>query len=718
VRPNPLYEGAFEVRIEYELLQRGWGHGLKTFDRELGIDPNALFEFVNNTQLKRFEDLTELYGGDQDTARRQIAMRVASEIDARGTLDVLRQGVKDRGVQFDLAYFKPGHTLAKDALDDYEGNVLTVERQLHFSTRYPDESVDLALFVNGLPIASIELKNKSTGQDAEKDAIAQYRRRDPNELFFRKRALVHFAVDPDRAFVATRLTGKDTRFLPFNVGSNGPGVSGGAGNPTARPGSYPVSYLWEQIWQRDNWLEILQRYLHIQTPNEKSVKPNPHTDPRIFPRYHQWDAVQKLVQHAQQQGAGRNYLVEHSAGSGKSNTIGWLAHRLSNLYDDQNEPVFHKVVVITDRDVLDKQLQKTIYQFDHTPGVVKKIDEDSAQLAESLADSTAKIIISTLQKYPYVLDKIAGKDLSGKKYAVIIDEAHSSQGGDAAARLKQALGSNATSFSENEENLADYMIRVRGQQPNLSYFAFTATPKSATLKLFGEPDETGNHRPFHVYSMRQAIDEGYILDVLANYVTWDSKWRIAEKYDNYTPPDTTNPEVDERRARRELVKFAELHPSSLDAKAKVIVEDFRQATMNRLGGRAKAMVVTLQPEACARFVPSDPALRGTEGLSRLRGARGVLRAARRGRRGRDRGPAQRVRRGPPPGNVRLHEGRRPARRRPGPGRVPDPGRGRQVPDRVRPAAAVRDVRGQAAHGRDRRADAVPAEPHPPPEVPG
>jgi type I restriction enzyme R subunit len=458
----------------------------------------------------------------------------------------------------------------------------------------------MAFFVNGLPVATAELKNPNTGQNTD-DAIAQYRRRDPNDLFFAKRALVHFAVDPDRAFIATRLRGQDTEFLPFNVGTNGPGRTGGAGNPRpARDTDYSVSYLWEQIWQRDNWLEILQRFVHVQAADSKTRKVNPHTSSRIFPRFHQWHAVQQMVAHAREHGAGRNYLVEHSAGSGKSNTIAWLAHRLSALFGDDNQPVFHKVIVITDRVVLDRQLQRTIFQFDHTPGVVKKIDVDSAQLAGALEDATSKVIISTLQMYPYVLSKIADAELGGQRYAVIIDEAHSSQGGDAAARLKQALGVNAAAI-EDDEDPATYMTRVRGPQPNLSYFAFTATPKSSTLKLFGtfDPDklnprtgEPGMHVPFHVYSMKQAIEEGYILDVLANYITYDTKWRLRNLAVEQAESATANPEVDERKAKAKLVRFAELHPTSLAQKAKLIVEDFRDTMAGRLGGRAKAMVVT------------------------------------------------------------------------------------------------------------------------------
>jgi type I restriction enzyme R subunit len=595
--PGVHTELAFEARVELELLDRGWERGQPTvgFDAGLGLDTAELVRFIGATQQKTWDRLVELYG-DKVLAHRQFSQRVAAEIDARGVLDVLRQGVRDRGVQIDLAYFRPGHTLAVDALREYDANVLTVARQLHFSAKAPHDSVDLALFVNGIPVASVELKNGMTKQFAE-DAIAQYRRRDPRELFFAKRALVHFAVDPDRAFVATRLKGTDTRFLPFNVGSNGPGESGAAGNPPAKEGSYKVAYLWEQVWSRHNWLEMLQRFVHVEVPATKGTKVSVHDLPRIFPRYHQWHAVQTMVGHARQHGAGQNYLVQHSAGSGKSNTIAWLAHRLSTLFDQGNQKVFDMVVVITDRVVLDKQLQDTIYQFDHTPGVVKKIEEDSAQLAAALTDATSQIIISTLEKYPFILDKVAGMGLRTKRYAVIIDEAHTSQTGEQAAKLKQAIG--ARSDREPDEDEATYQTRVRGKQPNLSYFAFTATPTSATLKLFGTldparpgPDGEPLLAPFHVYSMQQAIDEGYILDVLENYLTYEAMWRLSSAAVDQQDSEISNPEVEKKKARRKLVQLVEAHPASAAQKAKLIVEDFQKNITGRLGGRAKAMVVT------------------------------------------------------------------------------------------------------------------------------
>jgi type I restriction enzyme, R subunit len=599
---SDIGEKYFEDRAERELLKHGWLASQEKFNAELGLNIDELYQFIDATQAKNWKRLVGFYGGDTATAGRQFAQRLAAEVDARGVLDVLRQGVRDRGVQIDLAYFRPGHTLATDALAEYEANVLTVARQVQYSARNRRLSLDLALFVNGLPVATVELKNPSTRQNVD-DAITQYRiNRDPSELFFAKRALVHFAVDPDLVFVATRLQGKDTQFLPFNVGSNGAGLSGGAGNPPASPGSdaYPVAYLWQEIWQRDNWLELLHRYVHVESSDRKGVRVNPHSSTRIFPRYHQWHAVQRLVGHAREHGAGHSYLIQHSAGSGKSNTIAWLAHRLSNLFDAENRIVFHKTIVITDRLVLDRQLQHTIFQFDHTPGVVKKINEDSAQLAAALEDATSKVVITTQQKFDFVLDKVKDLDLAGKRYAVVIDEAHSSQGGETSTQIHKAVGSKATPREEGESP-AEYSVRVRGKQPNLSYFAFTATPKSSTLKLFGsfEPGrpnprtgELGMYVPFHIYSMRQAIEEGYILDVLANYLTYETKWRLRNAALDALESGTANPEVDAAKAKAKLVRFAEQHPTSLAQKAKLIVDDFREQLAGRLGGRAKAMVVT------------------------------------------------------------------------------------------------------------------------------
>ncbi|MFD0857008.1 DEAD/DEAH box helicase family protein, partial [Actinomadura adrarensis] len=435
-------ERTFEDAVESVLLDHGWERGEPgNYNPELGIDSADLAVFIGRTQAREWERLRAAYGEDP---ARPFARLVAKEIDQRGALDVFRQGVKDKGIRFRLAYFRPAHTLAAGALDEYNANRCVVTRQLHFSGKDSDQSVDLAFFLNGIPVVSAELKNPLTGQTVA-EARRQYRERDPKELFFARRTLVHFAVDPDLVFLTTRLAGNKTRFLPFNTGSEGPGRSGAAGNPPPGESGYRTSYLWEQVLQRDNFLELLQQYLHIEDPDAKagrapSFKPfAAHTQPLIFPRFHQWHAVKTLTADARARGAGENYLIEHSAGSGKSNTIAWLAHRLSTLHDDANEPVFDKVVVLTDRLVLDKQLQDTIYQFEQVQGVVEKIDTDSAQLAEALTGARARIVITTQQKFPYVLDKVRG--LAARKYAIIIDEAHSSQGGEDNAALKKALGS-------------------------------------------------------------------------------------------------------------------------------------------------------------------------------------------------------------------------------------------------------------------------------------
>ncbi|HEV8651357.1 MAG TPA: type I restriction endonuclease [Actinomycetes bacterium] len=555
--------------------------------------------------------------GGANAAQAEFARLVAKEIDDRGALDVLRHGVKDRGVTIKLAYFRPSHTLAQGALDNYKANRLTVMRQLHYSIRDPHKSLDLVLFLNGVPVATAELKNPLTGQTVE-HAKAQYRQdRDPKELLFARRALVHFAVDPDLVFITTRLAGAKTRFLPFSTGSDGPGRSGGAGNPPAAPGYYRTSYLWEQVWQPDSWLDLIHRFLHVEDENAKrgrapvSRRGDAHAKPLIFPRFHQWHAVRELTTHAASHGAGTNYLVMHSAGSGKSNTIAWLAHRLSSLHTPEglvatdaaaregrlgpNQPVFDKVIVITDRRVLDRQLQDTIYQFEHVSGVVQRIDESSEQLAQALSGQTARIVITTLQKFPFVLDKVSG--LGDKRYAVIIDEAHSSQSGESAAALKRVLGRLGSDDVDDDGDPLTAAALARGRHPNLSYFAFTATPKAKTLELFGTPHPvTGVMEPFHTYSMRQAIEEGFILDVLRNYLTYQTYWRLRN-----AAADEADRQVDPRKAKAKLVRAAELHPTSQEQRAQIIVDHFRTHAMGRLGGRARAMVVTRSREHAVKL---------------------------------------------------------------------------------------------------------------------
>lgn len=563
------------------------GGGPADFDPLAGIDTAELFAFIGATQGDAWTTLLSRYGSDPGRAQRGFVQRLAGQLDARGTVDVLRHGVEDLGVAFRLAYFKPASGITPELAERYAKNRLTVTRQLRYEAS-STKTLDLGLFVNGIPVATAELKNHLTGQTVEQ-AIAQYRSdRDPANPLLR-RAVVHFAVDTETVAMTTRLDGASTRFLPFNRGHDM-----GAGNP-ANPDGHRTAYLWERVWQRDAWLDVLQRFVHV-VPTPKGSKARPVV---VFPRFHQWDAVLALTAAAREQGAGHDYLVQHSAGSGKSNTIAWTAHRLSSLHDDGDSKVFDKVIVITDRRVLDKQLQDTIYQFEHVHGVVVRIDENSQQLADALAGEQARVIITTLQKFPFVTEKI--ESLPERTYAVIVDEAHSSQTGESAAALKGVLGVGSNTDGESDEpvNAAEdalaAAVAARGKQPNLSFFAFTATPKARTLELFGRFDEaTRRHVPFHLYAMRQAIEEGFILDVLANYVTYTTFWQIDQKI-----PD--DPEYNPAKAKAAIARFVSLHPHQLAQKAEVIIEHFRQRIASRIGGQAKAMVVTRSREHAVRY---------------------------------------------------------------------------------------------------------------------
>jgi len=596
-------EKAFEEAIEASLLAGGY---LKSepshFDRVLGLDTTELFAFIGASQVKAWEQLVARgYGGGVPGAQTGFAKRLASEIDIRGTVDVLRHGVVDYGVTIQLSYFKPAHGLTPELQLKYGKNRVSVTRQLKYETAN-ENSLDLAILVNGIPTATAELKNPLTNQNVE-HAIAQYRRdRDPSNVTLARRAVVHFAVDPDRVAMATRLDGARTQFLPFNQGSGGAGNAGGAGNPSNSSG-HRTSYLWEEVWQRDAWLDLLARFVHVEMPKKGAKATKKQHAVTIFPRFHQWDAVRKLEVEAKVSGPGMNYMVQHSAGSGKSNTIAWICHRLSNLHDAQDAKVFDKVIVITDRLVLDKQLQETIYQFEHAKGVVVKVDKDSNQLADALSGEQAKIIITTLQKFPFVLNKLA--EVKKRNYAVVIDEAHSSQTGESAKDLRAALSKgkgvdDASLEAAEAEEAAEEVRRGdgedqvvvsvagRGRQENISFFAFTATPKAKTLELFGRREMTPDgvrYVPFHLYSMRQAIEEGFILDVLANYATYKTYWKIEK-----TVRD--DPEHDKARAKAAIARFVSLHPTNLAQKAEIIVEHFRQHTAAKVGGHAKAMVVT------------------------------------------------------------------------------------------------------------------------------
>lgn len=570
--PVDISEKNFEAQIEHVLRNtHGYHKRLpEDYDRHLCLIAADVIDFIRGTQPEAWRALRAVY---QDDAEKRFLRRLASEIDKRGTLDVLRNGLKDAGVAIKLAYFAPATAMNPDYQRLYQGNIFSIVRQLRYKPG-ANLSLDLALFLNGLPVFTAELKNNFSGQNAQ-HAMRQYRAdRDPKAPLFKfGRCPAHFAVDPDLVYVTTHLRGEATFFLPFNKGKYG-----GAGNPPAHD-NFATGYLWEEVWATDSLLNLLEQFIYITDKDGKKEM--------IFPRYHQLDAVRRLIADAREKGAGQHYLIQHSAGSGKSYSIAWLAHQLANLHSARDEKVFDTVVVITDRRVLDRQLQAAIRQFEQTRGLVENIDRTSRQLQQALEDGK-QIIVTTLQKFPYVVDEI-GK-LPGSKFAVIVDEAHSSQSGEGVKSLKATLSDAAGDEEDGpdpptwEDEIVESM-RARKQQTNISMFAFTATPKNKTLELFGEHCPDGSFEAFSLYSMRQAIEERFILDVLENYTTYKSYWRLLKKIDE-------DPEYPSSKAKRLLTKYVDAHPESISKKVEIIVEHFREHVMPQIRNKAKAMIVT------------------------------------------------------------------------------------------------------------------------------
>lgn len=594
-------EKRFEQDIEeYLTTKGGYEKGdPKAFDRKLALDVNTFVAFIKNSQPKAWERFERIYGAESE---KQIVDRFCREVKMSGLLKVFRQGFTDRGIKFRAVFWKPETTINSTTMAQYNANILHCTRQLHYSLQN-ENSIDIVLFVNGIPVVSMELKCQFTGQDTS-DAIRQYKfdRAGKDALFeFKNRVLVHFAVDLSNVYMTTKLEGKSTYFLPFNQGSNGAGNVGGKGNPV-NPDGYDTAYLWEQVLCKDRLLEILHKYLHLQV--ERDENGNVKSERMIFPRYHQLDVVTKLLADVKEHGSGRNYLIQHSAGSGKSNSIAWLAHRLSGLHNDRNEKIFQSVIIVTDRRVLDSQLQNTVYQFDHVEGVVQKIDKNAQQLKEAI-ESGAGIIITTLQKFPVIYKDV---NTGNKRFAVIVDEAHSSQTGDAAKKLKRALADTEKALEEmaeleyedesnrkdDEDKLLDELA-AQGIHENLSFFAFTATPKDKTLQMFGNRDENGKYHPFHIYSMRQAIEEHFILDVLQNYMTYKMYYKIAKAI-----PD--NPELDTTAGIKAIRNYETLHPHNISQKTAIMLEHFRSITRHKIGGKAKAMIVTPSRLHAVRYV--------------------------------------------------------------------------------------------------------------------
>ncbi|GAA1587141.1 DEAD/DEAH box helicase family protein [Kribbella karoonensis] len=616
------------------LAANGWlfSGNSQGYDKERALFPEDVFEWLEETQPEELAKVVEAGSRDEAKQRGQLLDRLVKVLDAPmeaggGTLAVLRGGFKHVSARFDMCQFKPETTLNPATMARYAAVRVRVVRQVHFSTA-DTRSVDLVLFVNGLPVATAELKTDFTQSVTE--AIEQYKTsRQPKHpltrhvepLFgFGNRALVHFAVSNDEVWMTTRLAGEQTHFLPFNTGDNG-----GAGNPPNEHGS-ASSYLWERVWQRDAWLNIIGRFLHV----EHTTKRDPisgavsKSTTLLFPRFHQWEVITALCDAARTEGAGHRYLVQHSAGSGKTNSIAWTAHRLARLHNDNNEKVFDSVIVVTDRTVLDDQLQEAIRQIDSAQGVVSTISDSevrragagskSAMLAKTLLDGKL-IIVVTIQTFPYAMEAIAKtKGLKDKKFAVIADEAHSSQTGATANKLRQMLTADEIKdIDDGGEFDIDAVLAAemtaRAKADNISYFAFTATPKPKTLELFGRPDPAdpdGLPNPFHVYTMKQAIEEDFILDVLRGYQTYDTAFRIAQhvKENDHSAENGVargDQEVDEAAATKGLMRWVKLHPTNIGQKVQIIVEHFRANVMGLLDGHAKAMVVTDSRKAAVRY---------------------------------------------------------------------------------------------------------------------
>jgi type I restriction enzyme R subunit len=652
---NKANEQIFQNDIIKQMLANGWQLGTPDgYNRELALYEEDVLGFVQETQVEQWQKYCKLYPQNPE---KHFLERVATQLNkvdpnaanrelrTFGTLGVLRHELRDRGTRFKLCQFKPDHDLNPDTLTRYARNRLRIVPELVYSPYAAAEHlaetgskakawrIDLVLFVNGLPVATLELKSEF--KQAVDNAIKQYKRtRLPRDLVtkkpeplltFKRGALVHFAVSQYEVYMATRLAGDETYFLPFNKGTK----DGGAGNDSPENLSdYASGYLWNEVLLPDNLLTILARYVHLQIKEvedwqgKKSKK-----ESLIFPRYHQWDVVNRLLRAARSEGAGQKYLIQHSAGSGKSNSIAWTAHQLSSLYDAQGDKQFHSVIVVTDRTVLDDQLQDTIHQFEHVDGVVGRINRDigdgskSEKLAKALENSQP-IIIVTIQTFPFVLQAIENSvSLKERRYAIIADEAHSSQSGSTARQLKEVLmvEESPEDMELSSEDILDATIAARRDNANLSYFAFTATPKPKTLELFGRlpnpalpPSRQNKPEAYHIYSMRQAIEEGFILDVLKNYTNYKVAYQLAQKI------EAKDKEVDSKKASVKLNQWVRLHDYNIAQKVQVIVEHFKDKVMGLLAGQAKAMVVTSSRKEVVRYKKEFDKYVSRKGYSSIR----------------------------------------------------------------------------------------------------
>ena len=587
-----LTEKEYQHYIMDELVKHGYViRNAKTdYDRAFAMDRGMLFKFLQNTQPEAMDTLTKIYKDKtEDTV---ISFLNAEMTKERGSLlNVLKNGIEISNQNLNLLYRKPATTFNKEANRLYNENIFSVMEEVVISDK---ERIDLVIFVNGLAVISMELKCNHAKQSYH-DAITQYRtERDPKNRLFRFKAgcLVNFAMDLDEVYMATKLDGESTFFLPFNMG-NGTGIEAGAGNPIFKD-KYSVSYMWEDILTKDTLVELITQFVFIDRTEEKDEDTGRKKvkEKLIFPRFHQLDVIRKLLADIYVNKSSLNYLIQHSAGSGKTNSIAWLAHRLTSLHDAEQKIIFDKIIIVTDRVVVDRQLQKAVTGMEHKSGLIRVMDEKctSADLADALSGNT-KIIATTIQKFPYIVDNV--KNMQNRTFAVIIDEAHSSTSGKDMAAVTKALSAGEDEDMDVEDMLV-YEIRRSGKQNNVSIFAFTATPKATTLQQFGRLNDKGQYQAFHVYSMKQAIEEGFILDVLQNYVEYNTFYHINKKI-------LDDPEMKTSDAKRQIARFIKLHETNIAQRIEIIIEHFRTTVMNELGGKAKAMVITSSREEAVKY---------------------------------------------------------------------------------------------------------------------
>lgn len=591
---NILSEKQYQKFI-LNYLKNNNGYVIRTdddFDRLFAMDKELLFKFLNDTQPEEMASLSKMYKQDLEATIVNVLNMEATK--KRSSLvDVLKHGIDVSNVHLDLMYSKPATTFNKELNEKYEKNIFSVAEEIWASDK---ERVDVVIFLNGIAIMTFELKCNMAGQSYE-DAIYQYRmdRNPKSRLFlFKAGALVNFAMDLEQVYMTTKLEGESTFFLPFNMG-NGEGVNAGAGNPLLDD-KYSVSYMWEDALTKDSILELISKFIFVETKEkvDEATGKKKIKETVIFPRYHQRDVLHKILDDVYENGTAQNYLIQHSAGSGKTNSIAWLSYRLSSLHDANNKIIFDNIIIVTDRVVVDRQLQAAVMGMEHKSGLIKVMNDgcNSADLALALKGNT-KIIATTIQKFPYIVNEVS--NLKDKKFAVIIDEAHSSTSGKDMAAVTMTLGAGEASIEEcsAEDIIVDEIAR-HGKQSNVSMFAFTATPKPTTLQLFGRVNTKGQREAFHIYSMKQAIEEGFILDVLQNYTTYKTYYQINKAIKD-------DPKCKTNSAKRQIARFVELHDTNISQRVEVIVEHFRTTVMNELGGIAKAMVITASREAAVKY---------------------------------------------------------------------------------------------------------------------